>query len=306
MEPLAFVAWRGGDRLPGRRSLRRGGGSPAAASRLVRLRGPRRPCPAQPRDRRLHGLHAQPVHVHRVRPDHGRARAARLLHVSGHGGDRQRRARSRAARPATRASRSRSPSPGWSRSSPRSSTHPRASGSTWSASRLALGAAASQAVFVLVSRKGYRTVPADQAMAVVLGVTRHVLRVLDRGHRRGRDAGAAARVAVGPAAAPVHRAVRGGDPVDAVPHRHPTHRGNDGRHPDAVRAGGRRGARGLAPGRGPRADPGPRRPGDPGRGADPPARDGRRPVLSAPAVRPRAASPSDVASRYEAEMPGAA
>lgn len=36
---------------------------------------------------------------------------------------------------------------------------------------LALGAAASQAVFVLVSRRGYRAVPADQAMAVVLAVT---------------------------------------------------------------------------------------------------------------------------------------
>lgn len=36
---------------------------------------------------------------------------------------------------------------------------------------LALGAAASQAVFVLVSRRGYRSVPADQAMAVVLAFT---------------------------------------------------------------------------------------------------------------------------------------
>ena len=36
---------------------------------------------------------------------------------------------------------------------------------------LALGAACSQAVFVLLSRSGYRAVPADQAMAVVLGVT---------------------------------------------------------------------------------------------------------------------------------------
>jgi drug/metabolite transporter (DMT)-like permease len=36
---------------------------------------------------------------------------------------------------------------------------------------LTLGAATSQAVFVLVSRHGYRTVPADQAMTVVLGVT---------------------------------------------------------------------------------------------------------------------------------------
>ena len=36
---------------------------------------------------------------------------------------------------------------------------------------LTLGAASSQAVFVIVSRSGYRTVPADQAIAVVLGVT---------------------------------------------------------------------------------------------------------------------------------------
>ena len=36
---------------------------------------------------------------------------------------------------------------------------------------LALGAACSQAVFVIVSRSGYRTVPADQAMSVVLATT---------------------------------------------------------------------------------------------------------------------------------------
>jgi drug/metabolite transporter (DMT)-like permease len=36
---------------------------------------------------------------------------------------------------------------------------------------LTLGAASSQAVFVLVSRHGYRTVPADQGIAVVLAVT---------------------------------------------------------------------------------------------------------------------------------------
>jgi len=36
---------------------------------------------------------------------------------------------------------------------------------------LAIGAATSQAVFVLLSRSGYRAVPADQAMAVVLAVT---------------------------------------------------------------------------------------------------------------------------------------
>lgn len=36
---------------------------------------------------------------------------------------------------------------------------------------LALGAACSQAVFVILSRSGYRTVPADQAMSVMLAVT---------------------------------------------------------------------------------------------------------------------------------------
>ena len=36
---------------------------------------------------------------------------------------------------------------------------------------LALGAACSQAVFVIISRSGYRAVPADQAMAVVLATT---------------------------------------------------------------------------------------------------------------------------------------
>lgn len=36
---------------------------------------------------------------------------------------------------------------------------------------LAIGAALSQAVFVLLSRSGYRSVPADQAMGVVLAVT---------------------------------------------------------------------------------------------------------------------------------------
>ena len=41
----------------------------------------------------------------------------------------------------------------------------------WIGVALALGAAGSQAVFVIISRSGYRAVPADQAMAVVLGVT---------------------------------------------------------------------------------------------------------------------------------------
>ena len=36
---------------------------------------------------------------------------------------------------------------------------------------LALGAALSQAVFVVISRSGYRTVPADQAMVVIIGTT---------------------------------------------------------------------------------------------------------------------------------------
>jgi drug/metabolite transporter (DMT)-like permease len=36
---------------------------------------------------------------------------------------------------------------------------------------LAVGAALSQAVFVLLSRSGYRVVPADQAMTLILGMT---------------------------------------------------------------------------------------------------------------------------------------
>jgi drug/metabolite transporter (DMT)-like permease len=43
---------------------------------------------------------------------------------------------------------------------------------------LALGSAASQAVFVLVARRGYRQVPADQAMVVILGVSTGIATVL--------------------------------------------------------------------------------------------------------------------------------
>ncbi len=43
---------------------------------------------------------------------------------------------------------------------------------------LALSAAGSQAIFVLVSRRGYRSVPTDQAMGVILGVSALIAAVL--------------------------------------------------------------------------------------------------------------------------------
>ena len=104
---------------------------------------------------------------------------------------------------------------------------------------LALGAALSQAVFVVISRTGYRTVPAAQAMTVVLATTVVCgvgARARDR--CRGRARVPAPR-SLDPAPARVHRAVRGGDPVDPVPDRDPAHRRDAGRDPDAVRAGRR-------------------------------------------------------------------
>ena len=108
-----FVAWR----------IRRGTEriDPARRSR------PRRP--AQPRGRGADGLHPQPRDVHRVRPRHGRARAARLLHLPGHGRG-GRTSRSGASRSTGRGwSPSAWRSPGWSRWSPRSSTRRPGSGS---------------------------------------------------------------------------------------------------------------------------------------------------------------------------------
>ncbi len=72
--------------------------------------------------------------VHRLRPDHGGAGAARLLHLSGDGRRRQRGPRPRPPRPARGSSRWRSRSPAWSRWSRRSSTRRPASGSTRSGS----------------------------------------------------------------------------------------------------------------------------------------------------------------------------
>ena len=114
---------------------------------------------------------------------------------------------------------------------------------------LTIGAATSQAVFVLVSRHGYRAVPADQAMTV--DPRRHgrraawSLAVVTGAAREpglsARDAGVVPLAARSPG-------LRRGDPVDPVPDRHPARRRHEGRHPDAVRAGRRRAARGLAPG----------------------------------------------------------
>ena len=99
-------------------------------------------------------------------------------------------------------------------------------------------------------------VPASQAMSVVLATTVVCStgpRLADRSRRGAR---LPAPRPVGPAAARVHRAVRGGHPVDPVPDRDPAHRRDAGRDPDAVRAGRRRRARGLAARRAPGPDPG--------------------------------------------------
>ena len=125
---------------------------------------------------------------------------------------------------------------------------------------------------MVISRTGYRQVPADQAMAVVLATTvvcSLVARAADRA-RRSALALPAPRP-VGPAAARVHRAVRGGHPVDLFL--------TGIRLVGGTRAGilmlfepvvGVALAAGPAR-RGAGPDPGPRRPGDPGRGADPAA-----------------------------------
>ena len=97
------------------------------------------------------------------------------------------------------------------------------------------------------------------------------------------------RAAVGPAAPAVHRDLRGGHPVARLPDRDPGHRRVPGRHPDAVRAGRRRRARGVAARRVARPDPGRRRGRDPRRGGHPPARARAR---SSP-TRPPSPSPAD-------------
>ena len=143
---------------------------------------------------------------------------------------------------------------------------------------LALSAAVSQTVYVVISRDGYSEVPTEQAMTIVMLVTligAISLAVLTgaAGSRR-----LPADDAVGPAAAPVHRDLRGGDPLAWLPHRHPDDRRHPRRHPHAVRTGGGRGARRVAAPGVARAAPARRCHRDPGRGAHPPARrpDGSR------------------------------
>ena len=77
---------------------------------------------------------------------------------------------------------------------------------------LALGAAVSQAVLVTISRDGYRSVPTDQAMTVILMDDRR-MRAADRHRdRQCGDARLPAGGAVGSAAGVVHRRDRCGHP----------------------------------------------------------------------------------------------
>ena len=71
---------------------------------------------------------------------------------------------------------------------------------------LALAAAGFQALFVIISRSGYRQVPASQAMSVVLATTVVCSTVLALAIGAGDGPGLPAPRPVGPAAAPVHRA----------------------------------------------------------------------------------------------------
>ncbi len=128
---------------------------------------------------------------------------------------------------------------------------------------LALSAAMSQAGFVIISRTGYRAVPASQAMTVILATTVICGTVLALVIGQGPTLTFPIRRPVGRAAPAVHRAVRRRHPVDPVPDRDPADRRDTGRDPDALRAG-RRGRPGRRPARrAPRADPGGRWPGHP-------------------------------------------
>ena len=82
---------------------------------------------------------------------------------------------------------------------------------------LALAAALSQAVFVVISKTGYQKVPAAQAMGVDPGDDGRVRVRPGLPDRRRRGARLPVAGPVGPAAARVHRAVRRGHPVDPVP-----------------------------------------------------------------------------------------
>ena len=117
---------------------------------------------------------------------------------------------------------------------------------------LGLTAAAAQVVFVTVSRHGYRSVPADGATLINIGVSlvgRDGRRASRRPGRRPGDAVALARPVAG-AAARRHRG--GGDVVAPVPDGDPAHRRHADGDPDAPRAGRRGRARGAVAGRGPR------------------------------------------------------
>ena len=170
MQPAAFVAWRAGIALV----VLAGRGHRLAASRRrsTWLRVPGACRAAQqvtPARRGAHGLHPQPVHVLRVRPDHRRPGAARLLHLPGDDRRGQRGARARAARPARASSPCVLALAGMaavvaSQLDPAAGHPPRRS----SASGWRSGRRVSQTVYVMVSRDGYPDVPTEQAIAIVV------------------------------------------------------------------------------------------------------------------------------------------
>ena len=137
MEPLPFVAWRGGIGLLAAGAfvawrISRG------AERLTRLADLDREARLTLAGGGPARVLAQPRDVHRVRPRDRGPRAARLLHLPGHRGGRQRRARARAPGPVAGSSPSSWRSAGWSRSWPPSSIRrpgsastPSGSGSPW-------------------------------------------------------------------------------------------------------------------------------------------------------------------------------
>ena len=158
---------------------------------------------------------------------------------------------------------------------------------------LALGAALSQTVFVVVSRDGYPTVPTEQAMTVVLGVTVVGATAVSllMGHadslvepvRSPSILPLLLFTGVFAAAIPSMGFLTG---IRAIG-------GTRAGHPDALRAGGRGRARGMAARRVARAAPGRRRARDPRRGDHPPARPRRHDIRRRRARRrrPRAGRP---------------
>lgn len=132
---------------------------------------------------------------------------------------------------------------------------------------LALGAAVSQTVFVTISRDGYRSVPAEQATAVILAGTVAGCLVI------GLVGGLA-----GELAAPIHDpsplalvvvtgVAAAAIPSLPVPGRHPADRGHSGGDSHAPRAGDRRRPGGPPAGRGAPAGAARRRDGRAGGGA---------------------------------------